>query len=80
MTQQLYKAEFHIQVERENDPPLECYHAFKLIGDVRAWCKERGLERHLINAYMNPMVGNMASVVVVLDDRDTAVMVKLALA
>ncbi len=79
MTQQLYKAEFHYQVERQNDPSLECYHAMKLVGDVRAWCKERQLEDHLVNAYMNPTVGNMGCVVVVLDDRDAAVMMKLAL-
>ncbi len=79
MTPQLHKAAFHFQVERENDPQLECYHAFKLIGEVRAWCKERGLERHLVNAYLNPMVGRTANVVVVLNDRDTAIMLKLAL-
>lgn len=46
---------------------------------MRAWCKERQLEGHLVNVYMNPMVGNMASVVVVLDNRDAALMLKLAL-
>lgn len=81
MSEQLYKAEFQIDMEDERLTPLgyeivasAAKWAFKV--RVLNWLADNERTNYFVNIYPTNDNGDM---VVVLNDRDTAIMLKLAL-
>lgn len=74
----LYKAVFHYSV---GDLLSRDGRSVGLFQRIQAWLHEQGRGHHYVMSYLNDTLDlDAAQLVVVLNDRDTAVLLKLALA
>ena len=73
MTQQLYKAVLRIGNGNEDEKARLVQRVF-LYGQLQNWLTEQDKRSHYVNSYYND-----EALIVVLSDRNTALMLKLAL-
>ena len=76
----LHKAVFRYRYEDDpsssNGPDVDA--AILLAGRVENWLRDNGRKVHFLNAYMNVSENGRGELVVVLNDPDTALLLKLA--